>query len=942
MVNENKENFGPKIDDLYADYKFGDTVAREPNIDPEQKRSIASSIPGRYGNSLIDTYSVPLSSVRDQVAYCDQTIFDVKQNMENNLLRKLYVNPFVDPDLEQAHARVWKEACKYLDIPEKSEPIVRLDNKDKSTQITTDSSDSENLEEFPIIEDDLSNRTIAKDSLPLYVCFDEYDFALRYGSSAGRRLVSEFHEAIAQSTFSYFFQLRKILDFMLNEVQYIKVLLLNDFGEDYENEQQQQIALKFDSWAKAAVHYTGRITKTVLSRPGEIPNAELDQITKKQAIEFQAFFTIRLNAVEAEINDILNSLKRDLVDNSDTFYMRFLSTALRVNKDIALPLELDFQTTRFLSEKPKLSEELIVATNLLKGNFASVHADTIQRHEAFRAKVDAALMLIHEKRKYANYISQLGNISIEKKQILQPIKEDKYSPLFRSIVINTNRDNNFKSQHAELDDLGGDDHPQYLLKDGGTIEGNIIVKDGITIDGVDLDKHGHTGIDGSTKIKSSDIDYLAAQSRPEDYVVKPLSISIAGFEPDIIEGGVPVFDTIVHIEVDDLAAEGFEYELIHTEVNVSEGAVEQSVSITTATWTSNKMPTIFSDKPYSSQIPISTNYQITYSITSGSLPPGITLNPLTGQISGTTSVSGSYSFTIRATYFNQYIEQNFTVPVILAPEFLYHTKQFEDSSAISNYGKNSDFHPIQKITKYGIDSAYWGFGPFDEVSEDTVPFYSVLGNCEKFQVVLAAERPRKRTNFPQFSHRSGGGFYIVAYNEALDRFSFGEAYCYVQEYYTDNTFFATTLIKMEHYDENKTTEARVYCEYEYPIDDSFDKYTFIFGVDPTVDLTSEIQSEGWGRQPGQIPWPSLINGLVPNGYVDWGSYNFGSNELPVSCSSWMANDPASTSFYGIQEFQNAGKNTMLGIGLYKNLFLDSNQVDYWNKEYNWLENPGFI
>lgn len=560
------ENFGPKSEDLYADYKFGDTVSRELNPNVEDHPFFKSKIPGKIGNSLVETYFIPLDSVKEQVLYCDEAILGVKTNIEDNLLRKLYINPYIDPDLEQAHVRIWKEACKYLDLPEKAENIIRLDNKEKSENITTSSSEDENLEKFPTIEDDLVNKTIAKDSPPLYICFDEYHFAERYGSSAGRKLISEFHELIAQSTFSYFFQLRKLADILLHEIQYIKNSLLIDFGEDYENDQQRQIALQFDTWAKMAAHYTGRITKTILSRPGEIPNAELDKVTKKQAIEFQAFFTIRLNAVEGEINDILASLKRDFVDNSETFHTRYISTALRATKDIALPLEFDYLSTKFLSEKPTLSEELVVATNLLRGNFASVHADVIQRHENLIAKTDAVLMLIHEKRKYANYIAQLGNIAVEKRQILQPIKDDKYAPLFRSIVVNSNRNNNFKSQHANLDDLTSDDHPQYLLKAGGTIEGNVIVKDGITIDGVDLSSHHHSGVDGSARIKSTDIDYQTAKSESENYALKPLSITIAGFEPDIIEGGVPVFDTIVHIEVDDLAAEGLEYELIHTEV----------------------------------------------------------------------------------------------------------------------------------------------------------------------------------------------------------------------------------------------------------------------------------------------------------------------------------------------------------------------------------------
>src|SRR5581483_6295715 len=41
--------------------------------------------------------------------------------------------------------------------------------------------------------------------------------------------------------------------------------------------------------------------------------------------------------------------------------------------------------------------------------------------------------------------------------------------------------------------------------------------------------------------------------------------------------------------------------------------------------------------------------QFTFEVTSGSLPPGVTLNPTTGAISGTPTQTGAYSFTITVT-----------------------------------------------------------------------------------------------------------------------------------------------------------------------------------------------------------------------------------------------------------------------------------------------------
>lgn len=54
-----------------------------------------------------------------------------------------------------------------------------------------------------------------------------------------------------------------------------------------------------------------------------------------------------------------------------------------------------------------------------------------------------------------------------------------------------------------------------------------------------------------------------------------------------------------------------------------------------------------------------------YSVSSGSLPPGLSLNSSTGQLSGTPNTAGSYSFSIRATNAVGYVEQSYSRIVVL-------------------------------------------------------------------------------------------------------------------------------------------------------------------------------------------------------------------------------------------------------------------------------------
>ena len=329
-------------------------------------------------------------------------------------------------------------------------------------------------------------------------------------STISRKFLQEYEHAIAHSTFSYFFQFRKLLNYLLNEVKSIQISLLTDFGDAYENELQQKIAVHYDSWGKTALHYTSRIAKTIISKPGEIPGTELDQISKEQASKFQAFFAIKLNAVNSEIEDILSSLKRDLHDNSEIFYTRYINPALKFSSDISNPLELDYQTTSVGKSIPFLAEELLIASVLMKGNFTSVVADIIDRHHTVIGKTDALLRLVHEKRKYANFIAQMSFKGVQKPNLLLSVSDDWVSSLFRQVFISPTRKDDLKSSHSLLQGLDEDHHPQYLLKDGGRIIGDILVAEGVTIDGVDLSTHAHTGTDGSTKISSLDSNAISS------------------------------------------------------------------------------------------------------------------------------------------------------------------------------------------------------------------------------------------------------------------------------------------------------------------------------------------------------------------------------------------------------------------------------------------------
>lgn len=578
---------------IYGEYRFEDSSLKNVTPSSVNKATLSNHLPNSIETTIKQAYSVPLDFVRKEAASAhtlvSDTIFDIE-----NLMKKVFINPNISNDLLYSHQMLWEELHKnlysvgpeaikvYNERVAEAEKIRDLDTEqitslDISESMLGDNDELVTIQPYPgpsQLSDSSKNKKDDKDDLikiripiPSYICFDEVLFAEKLNSTSARSFLEEFYHAIAHSTFSYFLQFRKFLKSLEKEILYIQSSLNQDFQEDYENELQQKVAAHYDAWSKTIKHYSSRIAKTIISKPGAIPSAELDKITKEHAAKFQAFFAIKLNSVDSEIEDIIQSLKRDLEDNSIIFYNRYLSPGLKFSSEIGAPFELDYETTSLKKDLPFLSEELLIASLVLKGNFTSIMADIIDRHHILMGKADTVMRLIHEKRKYANYISQLAVRGIQKPSVLMNIDDDVYSQIFNGAAISQTRKDTPKSAHSLLSGLDDDDHPQYLLRDGGKIVGNIYVAEGITIDGVDLSAHAHTGSDGSAKIKSTDIDYDSVRSTAEaqDIVQTPISVNVAQFNVDIVNG-VPRCDAVVNIEVSDDNLEKYEYEIIYTEV----------------------------------------------------------------------------------------------------------------------------------------------------------------------------------------------------------------------------------------------------------------------------------------------------------------------------------------------------------------------------------------
>lgn len=546
--SNNPQIISPRVFDEYSVSEGSSNSLPEENQRKRYEQSF-NDIENFDTYSFQKPYSIPLNVVRHKVNKTYSQIEDTLFVYEN-ILSNVFINPYINADLEECHIHLWQEINK--NYPES----LRYIEDEDQVFIGGSSRFNETTGQYEEVDP------------PEYISFKQYLYAEKHGCRGCRRLVKEYDKTISHSMFVHFFDYRYYLTMLLHEAHCIKQSLLFDFGVEYDDESQEQTAIAYFAWAKMAENHTRLIAEELSEPKRELPTSEVDSISKKQAAQFQAFFSIRIASYSEAIDNILFSMKKYLVDTCDIFYNKYVSPAIKFKSKVASPLEVDMMTTRLGVDAPVLAEEIVTAVNSFKGNFGSILTDMTQRRNTMQEKFDKLFSLNRQRKKYIDYIDQLSEKASSRPNVILNIQKDIYSKVFDNIFIDSSERLSLFSGHGNLDGLLEDHHPQYLLRSGGTIFGDILVEEGITIDGVDLSAHAHTGQDGSVKIKSTDIDYNTP--REETTILQTeegnqLLVSIDSFESDTRTGGVPVVNAVVNINVPDEFANKYEFEIIYLE-----------------------------------------------------------------------------------------------------------------------------------------------------------------------------------------------------------------------------------------------------------------------------------------------------------------------------------------------------------------------------------------
>lgn len=435
-----------------------------------------------------------------------------------------------------------------------------------------------------------------------YITYSQYK-VMRLRESAGSSYIAKEYENALRSTWGTLaMDIARLSANVGLEVLRIKNFINNNIsGDIYDQSEARAIELLQD-WTQGAVEDAGKL-RAIFEQEEKAQKryarSELDNIGSAKSKDYQAILQIRLNATVDDLNKIQKDLDLHFNAHANIFYSQYLEPAIQFRKEISSRIE-----------EPKsssvLEAEMYAASRVIDSNVVSLLKDLMRRNEIYTNKMRVLKNRLAEfdiGRKTIVDLAVAGSlpdnpfINIDKALSGDDYFDTEYEgwlandPFEENALSVTNQaynvgvENRFKASHSLLTDLLSDDaHPQYLLKDGGTITGNIFVNDGITIDGVDLDTHKHDGTDGSALIPGTSIDSGTLTVDAVDLNDSPTGVNdlcLVKYNTAITINGDTVYEAIICWE----GEENVQYELqLHRISDVVEEGVWSPLSLNSLVW----------------------------------------------------------------------------------------------------------------------------------------------------------------------------------------------------------------------------------------------------------------------------------------------------------------------------------------------------------------------
>lgn len=359
-----------------------------------------------------------------------------------------------------------------------------------------------------------------------FVSFNQIKEIENRSDRSSRFIVSEYKKDLRKPNGSSAVEVREIASIILSETQKMSQIVNTKVIEQNSSANEKFIEL-FLEWAYSTENHIERLNSFFelprKQRNKIIPQDELNLISENDAIKYQTLFTVNVNALNQEIDDKLNEVKRNFLNYSDIFYQKIVYPLL--NLDVNIPEDLELMMNR--TELAAFSGD---TKNAINRNIMVSLYDAADRNEKF----DTALSYIEERisarENYLSYIRQLEQKGGKAKtNLVEGVQEV-------NLVLRDSGGSSLVNDHNSLLDRDADDaHPQYLSRYGGILTGDIIAGEGFSIDGIEPSTHSHDGDDGSSMIDGRHISggTLYSSSVSNKYFDKPSDLQVVGFKSGV-------------------------------------------------------------------------------------------------------------------------------------------------------------------------------------------------------------------------------------------------------------------------------------------------------------------------------------------------------------------------------------------------------------------------
>jgi len=330
----------------------------------------------------------------------------------------------------------------------------------------------------------------------------------------------------------------------LTSVMKDEALLIQEFLNAYigtvDDSSEHRTVEIFEDWVQTALGHTRQLRS--LFQTGEaatelLSQPEIERTTPEAAKQSQAVFKVKLNSYNGEVVKNTEFLKKNFSEFASVFYKKHLGPALDFRLNVGRQV---FPTGT------KLSQEVGRASDVLDDNLRMALADQLRRRLIFAKKMDEIYADLKERNKYRTWIVQLTPVGSKLPTSGPNVMEEGEDESAAEVEYFNREEEEAEEQeespeedaftplHGSLDGLDNPDaHPQYLLKAGGEMHGNIDLDKGILVDGMRPGTHRHTGKDGTPQIHGKDIiggtisdDVIDTGNRPNG----PTGLAVIGHD----------------------------------------------------------------------------------------------------------------------------------------------------------------------------------------------------------------------------------------------------------------------------------------------------------------------------------------------------------------------------------------------------------------------------